>query len=33
MRDERGTDNGSHYYRIQGDRLVYLQSVTFPAWH
>jgi hypothetical protein len=31
MRDERGNDIGSHYYRIQGDSLVHLRSVPFPA--
>ncbi|WP_338665326.1 hypothetical protein VQH23_09155 [Pararoseomonas sp. SCSIO 73927] len=30
MTDERGTDIGAHYYRIQGDRLVHLRSVPFP---
>ena len=31
MRDGRGSDIGSHYYRIQGDRLVHLRSVPFHA--
>jgi len=31
MRDGRGNDTGTHYYRIQGDRLVHLRSVPFPA--
>lgn len=30
MRDGRGRDIGSHYYRIQGDSLVHLRSVPFP---
>ncbi|MCR0983115.1 hypothetical protein [Roseomonas populi] len=31
MRDERGGDIGSHYYRMQGDRLVHLRSTPFPT--
>ena len=31
MRDGRGSDIGSHYYRIQGDRLLHLRSVPFHA--
>ena len=30
MSDDRGADTGTHYYRIQGDRLVHLRSVPFP---
>ena len=30
MRGERGDGMGSHFYRIQGDRLAHLRSVPFP---
>ena len=30
MTDQRSTDTGAHYYRIQGDRFVHLRSVPFP---
>jgi hypothetical protein len=33
MRGGQGADIGSHYYRIQGDRLVHLRSIPFPARH
>jgi hypothetical protein len=33
MRGGQGADIGSHYYSFQGDRLVHLRSIPFPARH